>query len=89
MRPIVNDINKVLEGKVEDKELIDFVAALKAYSISRGIGKLGSQKHVDLLLLISAILDIPQEGFNELLNRLNIIRLQQVGIFPTTTGMKH
>jgi hypothetical protein len=89
MRSIVKDMNNVMDNKVQDKELTSLVESLDAYSKSRQIGSRGSQKHVDLLLLISAILDIPEEGFEELLNRLNIIRLRNLGLLPGNQGVKH
>jgi hypothetical protein len=89
VRQIVQDMNNVVDDAVDDKVLIDLIVALNAYSQSRGIESQGSQKHVDLLILISAILDIPEEGFNELLNRLNLIRLQQLGILSTSSAVKH
>lgn len=85
MRKIVKDMNEVLDDKITSKELDDLTVCLREYAKRRGIKQVDSQKHVDLVLLIAAILNIPEEGFEELLNRLNIIRLHKHGVLDVKT----
>lgn len=80
MRPMIQDMENVLNNEVTDKELQELVEAVRKYAAKREMSNVDTQKHVDFLILFSAILDIPEESFEMIINSLNIIRLKRLGI---------
>lgn len=86
---IGRDLDRILKNKKLDKELSQMKVAIEKYMESRKLEKLNSKHQVNLLIIIFAILDISEEGFTELINRLNIVALQNMKMSDKDSSIVH
>lgn len=80
MNKMSEDIRAIVrESERMDDNLINLKKALKNYTTSRNIN--GTVAHVDLLIVVAAILDWDEQEFNQIVSRLNKV------LFKATTGV--
>lgn len=84
------DIEQIIEGNITDKELKELNAALKNYMKSRNLNAKSTADQVDLVLILFAILDVPEDRFMDFISRLNVLQLKRLGVTESTnSGIVH
>jgi len=84
------DVEQIINGNIQDKELKELNVALKNYIKARGFDKHDSKDQVDLTLVIFSMLDVTEEEFTEYISRLNVLQLQRMQVIKSTeSGNTH
>lgn len=78
------DVEQIINGNIQDKELKELKEALKNYIKARGLDKHDSKDQVDLTLVIFSMLDVPEEEFMEYISRLNVLKLKRMDDIKST-----
>lgn len=81
------DVEQIINGNIQDKELKELNTALKNYVKARGFDKHDSKDQVDLTLVIFSMLDVTEEEFTEYISRLNVLQLKRMQVIKSTESV--